>query len=378
MEKWIDNNNIFKCVDLQNTQYDKLPKGVYNIGLSKTGWFLEKLYDSFEFNFKIYNFHQNYLDYIINYYNNSNGNLGVLFNGLKGSGKTVLAKLLCNQLNLPVIVMKSFNDLNDTLVDFISSINTDVILFYDEFEKTFSDNDNTILTLMDGIYNPTSRKVHILTTNNLHINENLLNRPSRLRYVIDFDSLENKIIEAYIKDNLKDLQYYDKVLELVNSLSDVSIDILKQIISEINLFGFENFELFKNIFNIEFNNFHYNIITSEFFDSSNIKEDFNKVYDELLEYMKNNKIVSQISFGNIIDEQKDANSSSNYYFYKDIISLSKSFYSYKHNELLTGGQIIYINYEKCLILIKSKRDRYKMIAFLNPYNSNVRNYELLM
>jgi hypothetical protein len=301
-----------------------------------------------------------------------------LFNGLKGSGKTVLAKLLCNQLNLPVIIMKSFNDLNDDLVAFISSINTDVILFYDEFEKTFSDNDNTILTLMDGIYNPKSRKIHILTTNNLHINENLLNRPSRLRYVIDFDSLENKIIEAYIKDHLKDLQYYDKVLELVNSLSDVSIDILKQIISEINLFGFENFESFKNIFNIEFNSFHYNIITSEYFDSSNIKEDFNKVYDELLEYMKNNKIVSQISFGNILDEQKDAKSSSNYYFYRDTISLSKSFYSYKYNELLIGGQIIYINYEKCLILIKSKRDRYKMIAFLNPYNSNVRNYELLI
>lgn len=231
---------------------------------------------------------------------------------------------------------------------------------------------------MDGIYNPTSRKVHILTTNNLYINENLLNRPSRLRYVIDFDSLENKIIEAYIKDNLKDLQYYDKVLELVNSLSDVSIDILKQIISEINLFGFENFESFKNIFNIEFNRFHYSIVTSDYFDSSNIKEDFNKVYDELLEYMKSNKIVSQINFGNILDEQKDAKSSSNYYFYRDTMSLSKSFYSYKYNELLIGGQIIYINYEKCLILIKNNRDRYRIIALLNPYNSNVRNYELLM
>ena len=150
MEKWIDNNGIFKCIDLQSGQYDKLPKGIYNIGLGMTGWFLEKMYDNFEFNFKIYNFHQNYLDYIINYYNSTDGNLGILFNGLKGSGKTILAKLLCNQLNMPVIIMKSFNDRNENLVEFISSINTDVVLFYDEFEKTFDEDDCTILKLMDG------------------------------------------------------------------------------------------------------------------------------------------------------------------------------------------------------------------------------------
>ena len=74
---------------------------------------------------------------------------------------------------------------------------------------------NTILKLMDGVYKNSNRKLFILTTNKLYINNNLLNRPSRLRYLLEFDSLEPQVIEAYIKDNLKDMTYYDKVLENV-------------------------------------------------------------------------------------------------------------------------------------------------------------------
>ena len=93
MEKWINNDGVFKFIDLKKDQYDKLPVGIYNIELSLGGWFLEKLYDKFEFNYKVYNFHQNYLDYITNYYNNTDGNLGILFNGLKGSGNKLLISL---------------------------------------------------------------------------------------------------------------------------------------------------------------------------------------------------------------------------------------------------------------------------------------------
>lgn len=96
MEKWINNDGVFKFIDLKKDQYDKLPVGVYNIELGMMGWFLERLYDKFEFNYKVYNFHQNYLDYIINYYNSTDGNLGILFNGLKGSGKRMLKEFKYN------------------------------------------------------------------------------------------------------------------------------------------------------------------------------------------------------------------------------------------------------------------------------------------
>lgn len=365
MEKWIDNNGIFKCFDLQNTQYDKLPKGVYNIGLNLGGWFLEKMYDQFEFNYKIYNFHQDYLEYIINSYNSTEGNLGVLFNGLKGSGKTVLAKLLCNQLNMPVIIMKSFGERNDSLIEYLSSINTDIILFFDEFEKTFDENDSTILKLMDGVYNNSNRKLFILTTNKLYINNNLLNRPSRLRYLLEFNSLEPQVIEAYIKDNLKDITYYDKVLEMSQSLSNASIDVLKQVVNEINLVGFENFEKYKDIFNIEFNKYCYNCIASDWFDSLDIKEELPKILKEIEQYKNDN-------FKN--------DSESSYYFYTDSYSWPKSFYTIAVKDTLSGdNQVIYINYEAGIILLKSKeRNNYKIINVLNPYVTNHNNLNLVL
>lgn len=379
MEKWIDNNGIFKCIDLKKEQYDKLPLGIYDIGLSMSGWYLERLYDKFEFNYKIYNFHQDYLDYIINYYNSTDGNLGVLFNGLKGSGKTVLAKLLCNQLNMPVIIMRSFNENNDDLINFIANINTDVVLFYDEFEKTFSESDSTILKLMDGVYNSKARKIHILTTNQLFINNNLLNRPSRLRYLINFDSLETQIVEAYIKDNLNDLQYYDDVIELVKSLSDVSIDILKQIISEINLFGFKSFETYKDIFNIEFNRFEYEVVCSEWFRSNNIKEDLPKVVTQALSFKENvnPKTIGDVEDLEDLEEDNCEKTKYDYNFYFNSISTPKSFYTLKPKDYVCGGDIVYINHEKCSILVRSGNS-YRYIHILNPYNSNVYNYDLIL
>lgn len=293
----------------------------------------------------------------------------------------MLAKLLCNQLNMPVIIMKSFDDRNEQLVEFISSINTDVILFYDEFEKTFSEEDSTILKLMDGIYNPKSRKVHILTTNQLYINNNLLNRPSRLRYLINFNSLENKIVESYIKDNLNDMQYYDKILELVGSLSDISIDILKQIISEINLFGFDSFDKYKDIFNIEFNKYNYDIICTEWFSSGNIKEDLIKAQKQLLEF----KNYIAVSDGEDDDDNKDDNSENkpkkpkfDYYFYESDTSTSKSFYLLKQKDRLMGGDIIYINHESCMILVRDRRGSYRLLHILNPYSSNNQDYSLVL
>lgn len=379
MEKWIDNNGIFKCIDLKKEQYDKLPLGVYDIGLSMSGWYLERLYDKFEFNYKIYNFHQDYLDYIINYYNSTDGNLGILFNGLKGSGKTVLAKLLCNQLNMPVIIMRSFNESNDDLINFIANINTDVVLFYDEFEKTFSESDSTILKLMDGVYNSKARKIHILTTNQLFINNNLLNRPSRLRYLINFDSLETQIVEAYIKDNLNDLQYYDDVMELVKSLSDVSIDILKQIISEINLFGFKSFETYKDIFNIEFNKFEYEVVCTEWFRSNNIKEDLPNVAKQALLFKENanSKTIGDVEDLENLEENNCEQTKYDYNFYFNSISTPKSFYTLKPKDYVCGGDIIYINHEKCSILVRSGNS-YRYIHILNPYNSNVYNYDLIL
>jgi SpoVK/Ycf46/Vps4 family AAA+-type ATPase len=84
----------------------------------------------------------------------------------KGSGKTVCAKILANKMELPVIIIKTWGEANQSMIEYLGSFNFDCVLFFDEFEKQFEEKDSTVLQIMDGVYNNTeSRKIFLLTTN---------------------------------------------------------------------------------------------------------------------------------------------------------------------------------------------------------------------
>ncbi len=65
----------------------KIPVGVYNILITRRGIFLEKISDEFVFPYKIYGLQNDFINHIIKTYNNTTGNIGVLMNGIKGTGK---------------------------------------------------------------------------------------------------------------------------------------------------------------------------------------------------------------------------------------------------------------------------------------------------
>lgn len=163
----------------------------------------------------------------------SNKNLGVIFNGLKGTGKTIAAKLLCNRIGLPVIVIsKPVNG----MLEFIQSLHFESAILIDEAEKTFREEQEVLLKMIDGVYND-MRKLYILTTNKLSIDENLLGRPGRIRYIKEFSNLSAKAVNDVINDNLKDISLKEEVLKVVDSLEISTIDILKAIIDECNIMG---------------------------------------------------------------------------------------------------------------------------------------------
>ena len=56
---WLKTNNIFKKVNGDFSTINELPLGVYNVGLSLEGWYLEKYADEFTFDYKIYGFTYN-------------------------------------------------------------------------------------------------------------------------------------------------------------------------------------------------------------------------------------------------------------------------------------------------------------------------------
>ena len=225
----------------------QVPTDVYEVCISMTGIWLEKIADKFEFPYKIYGLQTELMDHIIKTYDNTEGNMGVLLWGTKGSGKTVVAKQLCNRLQLPVIIVKNAEQ---AILDFISTLATDCIIFLDEFEKNFKESDGSILALMDGVYNSNFRKIFLLTTNELKINENLLGRPSRIRYVKEFRNLELRAVEEYLDENLKDQSIRQEVINYIDTLSISTIDILKTVVEEINIHGMDNFKTYRQLFNV--------------------------------------------------------------------------------------------------------------------------------
>lgn len=100
------------------------------------------------------------------------------------------------------------------MVSFIQQLDFECIVLIDEAEKTFKrgESDEVLLKLIDGVYNR-SRKLYILTTNTLNVNENLLGRPGRIRYIKQFGNLSEKAINEYLDDNLKIPEERENILQ---------------------------------------------------------------------------------------------------------------------------------------------------------------------
>lgn len=279
---WMYSGNIYNQVSPDYKVEETLPVGIC---LTKNGFHLEKHADKFVFPYKMYGLQEEFIDHVIKTYHATSDNMGIMLTGTKGTGKTVTAKELANKLNLPIIIVKDMGDANQYMIEFLSSIENDCILFLDEFEKNFNESDSTILQIMDGVYNSRYRKVFLLTTNEMTINDNMIGRPSRIRYVKEFGNLDLKIVNEYLDDALQIPEARQDLLDFIDSLTISTIDILKTIVNEVNIHGIEGLRRAKGFFNVVTNEYEYSCLrgyafTGEIENEKNkysIREFFNAV-----------------------------------------------------------------------------------------------------
>lgn len=284
---WMISGSTCQQVDSGFSVKEKLPVGIYSISLTKQGWFLERFANKFVFDYKIYGLQNEFITHVLRTYENTTGNLGIILTGTKGTGKTVTAKELANKLNLPIIIVKDMEDYNQAMIEYLSGLACDCVLFMDEFEKNFKEEDSTVLQIMDGVYNSTFRKIFLLTTNQMAVNDNLISRPSRIRYVKQFGNLELSTVEEYLNDTLLVKEAKQELINFIDSLSVSTIDILKAIVSEVNIHGINGLGKAKSFFNISSNEYNYSCMRGY-------------VYKD--EYIKNPNVVSMVEFMKAVEK----------------------------------------------------------------------------
>lgn len=234
-------------IDEDSNTEKRLPRGVFTVeyDTQRGVCFLKQLSEAFEFPYKVYGLNSEFIERVDKTYKNTTSNLGILLNGVRGTGKTVTAQMIANNIGNPIIIVS--NNYEEKLINFINGIDQDVVIFVDEYEKVFEKSKH-LLTVMDGVFNNSlSRKAFILTTNNTWVEENLLQRTGRIRYLKEFGNMESSVVKEVIEDLLNDKKYEEELLDLISKLDLVTIDIVKALIQEINIHDKSANNLFKDM-----------------------------------------------------------------------------------------------------------------------------------
>lgn len=261
--EYLQSGDIYKSVPKGSALVSQLGTGIYTLKKSPEGLYLQKYADQFPIENVTYDVTNGLSNRIIAYWKNEDKSCGILFTGEKGCGKSYTAKIIANALNLPVIVITEFLE---GLQEFISNLSGEAMIIFDEFEKIFNNYDyqqNTLLTITDGIlsYSKENRKLFVFTANDESlINENFFNRPGRIRYRMNFSGISKENVEKIVYDMVCDEMKHKKseIINMLTGIDNLTIDIVKEIIREINIFGFDK-ETIERYLNIKFKYPSYNL-----------------------------------------------------------------------------------------------------------------------
>ena len=228
--------------------FDKLPAAIFEvIYIPKRGFSLNEVDNFFKNHEKLYGEVEATVKKVLNTFDVVEGNLGVLFSGPKGLGKSLTVRNICKEAlkkGLPVILVKEHFDGIST---FIETICQPSVVVFDEFEKLYRNNrktdkddlegQDTLLNLFDSFLN--GKKLFMLTCNDLsYLSEYLLNRPGRIHYHFRMHRLSVGEITEYCTDKLNKESHslIPEICALGTRIPDFSYDMLRSIVFELNTY----------------------------------------------------------------------------------------------------------------------------------------------
>ena len=221
--------------------YDKLPVRSYDVAFHQMqGFFLVARPDLVVKEEKVYGNHKQKVQKVMRSFRQTDRNFGVILSGQKGIGKSLMARLLAEEgiaNGLPVITV---TDYIPGIASFLGSIEQEVIVIFDEFEKTFSkvedqpDPQEEMLSLFDGLDG--GKKLFVITCNEIRkLNEFMVDRPGRFHYHFRMGAPTDNEIKEYMEDKLQK-EYWGEINRIINfsRTTEMTYDYLRAIAFDLN------------------------------------------------------------------------------------------------------------------------------------------------
>lgn len=240
----VNTGNVYRIYDNTMKTFNELPAQAYQVNFSQQSGFFLTGYDEIAISEKIYGVHPEKVHKVLKSFKMFDRSLGVILSGAKGIGKSLFGKMLsASAINegYPLIIV---NQYIPGIADYLTSIQQEVVVFFDEFDKTFhskgdrdsmNDPQAEMLTLFDGLSQ--GKKLFIVTCNELNnLNNYLVNRPGRFHYHFRFDYPSAEQIREYLEDKIPESAYdqIEKVISFSRKV-DLNYDCLRAIAFELTL-----------------------------------------------------------------------------------------------------------------------------------------------